>query len=125
MTHGVKRKLVRHTTLEWINIMKHQGKAKLEIYGDVDALSRIKDIAIAMSEHGMTGHGFSVTATDGKHIEKTFGYWDGHGASSMNRVKLTETKTGEFRDSVLCRSIEPDEENDSYFFSWNENKDAN
>lgn len=97
--------------------MKWANKATLEIYGDVDALQRIKAISIAMSEHGITGHGFSVKACDGKVIEKELGYWDGHGASSLHRLKLTEEASNEVSEHVMVRSIEPDGEN-GYNFKW-------
>lgn len=97
--------------------MKSASKAKLEIHGDVDTLGRIMDMVVEMSNHGLTGHGFSVKACDGKVIEKEFGYWDGHGADGVNRVKLIEAKTGETAENVLCRSIEPDSDN-GYHFEW-------
>ena len=103
--------------------MKWASKAKLEIYGDVNALQRLQRIAVAMSEHGLAGHGFSVSACDGNAKEEDLGYWDGHGASSMHRVVLTEIESGEQAESVLMRSIEPDP-NDvaGHDFKWIEKR---
>ncbi len=101
--------------------MKWASKAKLEIYGDVDALSRIEAIAVAMSEHGLTGHGFSVEACDGKTIEKNLGYWDGHGSTSLHRLKLTELPTGNASEKILLRSVEPDSDEGNHF-EWVEKK---
>lgn len=97
--------------------MKHASKAKLEIHGDVDTLSRIMNMAVEMSKHGLTGHGFSVKACDGKVVEKDLGYWDGHGADGMHRAKLTEAKTGATAEFVLCKSIEQDGYS-GYNFEW-------
>lgn len=97
--------------------MKSASKAVLEMQGDVDTLGRIMDMVVKMSNHGLTGHGFSVKACDGKAIEKELGYWDGHGADGVHRVKLTESKTGATAESVLCRSIEPDGD-DGHNFEW-------
>ncbi len=97
--------------------MQHANKAKLEIYGDVDALSRIIQVALKMSEHGLSGHGFSVVAADGARQEKKLGYWDGHGANSLNRMKLTELKTGKVCENILCRSIDQDEDG-THHFEW-------
>ena len=95
--------------------MKWAAKAKLEMYGNVDALERVMKIAIAISEHGLSGHGFSVNTEEGGSL----GYWAGHGASALNRIELTQLSDGAKAQAVLMRSIEvtPDD-SDSYDFKW-------